>query len=171
MTPVPVPGGRLQPPLHRVGTRAGRVGFQKPIHARHKLKNIEPSAFPAAHCRGKGVGATLGLAAVLAAMAGAAAGAGAMVAKNLGLSHKAEQMEEAKKSGEKRRSEMTTRRDFLRGCPRCSAATAVLPETACARDTLQRRPKAGPALRRHPSVSAARPALPPASRPTAIRPS
>jgi len=38
---------------------------------------------------------------VLAAVAGAAAGAGAMVAKNLGLSHKAEQMEEAKKSGEK----------------------------------------------------------------------
>ena len=47
------------------------------------------------------VGASLGSAAVLAAVAGAAAGAGAMVARNLGLSHKAEQMEVPKKSGEK----------------------------------------------------------------------
>jgi uncharacterized protein HemX len=77
------------------------VGFEKPIHAVAKLKNIEPSAFLPRIVEEKGVGASLGSAAVLAAVAGAAAGAGAMVAKNLGLSHKAEQMEEAKKSGEK----------------------------------------------------------------------
>ena len=37
---------------------------------------------------------------------------------------------------------MTTRRDFLRGCLAggAAAATAVLPETASARDTLQRTP-------------------------------
>jgi hydrogenase small subunit len=38
---------------------------------------------------------------VLAAVAGAAAGAGAMVAKNLGLSHKAEELEKAKNNGQK----------------------------------------------------------------------
>ena len=66
-----------------------------------KLKNIEPSVFLPRIVEEKGVGASLGSAAVLAAVAGAAAGAGAMVAKNLGLSHQAEQMEEAKKSGAK----------------------------------------------------------------------
>ncbi len=84
-----------------IGCTEQGVGFQKPIHTVAKLKNIEPSAFLPRIVEDKGVGATLGSAAVLAAVAGAAAGAGAMVAKNLGLSHKAEQMEEAKKSGEK----------------------------------------------------------------------
>ena len=84
-----------------IGCTEQGVGFEKPIHAVAKLKNIEPSAFLPRIVEEKGVGASLGSAAVLAAVAGAAAGAGAMVAKNLGLSHKAEQMEEAKKSGEK----------------------------------------------------------------------
>jgi hydrogenase small subunit len=84
-----------------IGCTEQGVGFSKPIHTVAKLKNIEPSAFLPRIVEEKGVGATLGSAAVLAAVAGAAAGAGAMVAKNLGLSHKAEQMEEAKKSGEK----------------------------------------------------------------------
>jgi hydrogenase small subunit len=66
-----------------------------------KLKNIEPPLQYPRIVEEKGTGATLGAAAVLAAVAGAAAGAGAMVAKNLGLSHKAEQAEEAKKAGEK----------------------------------------------------------------------
>ena len=39
----------------------------------------------------QGKGATLGAAAVLAAVVGVAAGAGARVAKNLGLSHEAEE--------------------------------------------------------------------------------
>ncbi len=77
------------------------MGFQKPIHAVAKMKNIEPSVYLPRISEQKGVGASLGSAAVLAAVAGAAAGAGAMVARNLGLSHKAEQLEEAKQSGEK----------------------------------------------------------------------
>jgi len=44
----------------------------------------------------KGVGASLGAAAVLAAVAGVAVGAGAKLTKNLGLSHQAEEMEKAK---------------------------------------------------------------------------
>ena len=84
-----------------IGCTEQGVGFAKPIHTVAKLKNIEPSAFLPRIVEEKGVGATLGSAAVLAAVAGAAAGAGAIAAKNLGLSHKAEQMEEAKKSGEK----------------------------------------------------------------------
>ena len=84
-----------------IGCTEQGVGFEKPIHAVAKLKNIEPSAFLPRIVEEKGVGASLGSAAVLAAVAGAAAGAGAMVAKNLGLSHKAEQMEEAKKSDAK----------------------------------------------------------------------
>ena len=84
-----------------IGCTEQGVGFAKPIHAVAKLKNIEPSAFLPRIVEEKGVGATLGSAAVLAAVAGAAAGAGAMVAKNLGLSHKAEEMEKAKKDGSK----------------------------------------------------------------------
>lgn len=84
-----------------IGCTEQGVGFQKPIHMVSKLKNIEPPLQYPRIIEEKGTGATLGAAAVLAAVAGAAAGAGAMVAKNLGLSHKAEQAEEAKKAGEK----------------------------------------------------------------------
>ncbi len=84
-----------------IGCTEQGVGFQKPIHMTAKLKNVEPPLQYPRIIEEKGTGATLGAAAVLAAVAGAAAGAGAMVAKNLGLSHKAEEMEEAKKSGEK----------------------------------------------------------------------
>ena len=84
-----------------IGCTEQGVGFQKPIHMTSKLKNIEPPLQYPRIVEEKGTGATLGSAAVLAAVAGAAAGAGAMVAKNLGLSHKAEEMEEAKKAGEK----------------------------------------------------------------------
>ncbi len=79
-----------------IGCTEQGVGFEKPIHAMAKLKNIEPSAFLPRIVEEKGMGASLGSAAVLAAVAGAAAGAGAMVAKNLGLSHQAEEMERAK---------------------------------------------------------------------------
>ena len=49
----------------------------------------------------KGVGATPGSAALLAAVAGAAAGGAAMVARNLGLSHQAEEAEKARAAAEK----------------------------------------------------------------------
>ncbi len=59
-----------------IGCTEQGVGFEKPIHAVAKLKNIEPSAFLPRIVEEKGVGASLGSAAVLAAVAGAAAGAG-----------------------------------------------------------------------------------------------
>jgi hydrogenase small subunit len=71
-----------------------------------KMKNIEPSVFLPRIVEEKGVGATLGSAAVLAAVAGAAAGAGAMVARNLGLSHKAEELERAKSEPKKDNAEV-----------------------------------------------------------------
>ena len=83
-----------------IGCTEQGVGFAKPIHAMAKMKNIEPSVFLPRIVEEKGLGASLGAAAVLAAVAGAAAGAGAMVTKNLGLSHKAEELEQAKKSGQ-----------------------------------------------------------------------
>ena len=70
------------------------------------MKNIEPSVFLPRIVEEKGIGATLGSAAVLAAVAGAAASAGAMVAKNLGLSHQAAELERAKQEG-KQADEMT----------------------------------------------------------------
>jgi hydrogenase small subunit len=79
-----------------IGCTEQGVGFEKPIHALAKMKNIEPPLQYARIVEEKGTGATIGSAAVLAAVAGAAAGAGAMVAKNLGLSHKAEEAEKAR---------------------------------------------------------------------------
>ena len=84
-----------------IGCTEQGVGFAKPIHAMAKMKNIEPSVFLPRIVEEKGMGASLGSAAVLAAVAGAAAGAGAMVAKNLGLSHQAEELERAKQEGSK----------------------------------------------------------------------
>jgi len=84
-----------------IGCTEQGVGFTKPIHTVAKLKNMEPSVFLPRIVEEKGVGASLGSAAVLAAVAGAAAGAGAMVASNLGRAHKAEEEEKAKKAGEK----------------------------------------------------------------------
>lgn len=84
-----------------IGCTEQGVGFAKPIHALAKMKNIEPSAFLPRIVEEKGLGASLGAAAVLAAVAGAAAGAGVMVTKNLGLSHKAEELEKAKKDSSK----------------------------------------------------------------------
>lgn len=89
-----------------IGCSEQGVGFQKPIHSLAKLKNIEPNIqFPRVN-EEKGVGASLGSAAVLAAVAGAAAGGAAMVTRNLGLSHQAEQMEEAKKAGDSEKAEV-----------------------------------------------------------------
>ena len=87
-----------------IGCSEEGVGFQKPIHMLAKMKNIEPPLQYPRIVEEKGTGASVGAAAVVAAVAGAAAGAGAMVARNLGLSHAAEEAERAKaaeKSGEK----------------------------------------------------------------------
>jgi len=82
-----------------IGCTEQGIGFQKPIHSLAKMKNIQPGVFLPGIVEEKGVGVTLGAAAVLAAVAGVAAGAGVKFAKNLGLSHEAEEMERAKKTG------------------------------------------------------------------------
>jgi hydrogenase small subunit len=82
-----------------IGCTEQGIGFQKPIHSLAKMKNIQPGVFLPGIVEQKGVGVTLGAAAVLAAVAGVAAGAGVKFAKNLGLSHEAEEMERAKKTG------------------------------------------------------------------------
>ncbi len=84
-----------------IGCTEQGVGFQKPIHAMAKLKNVEPPLQYAGIVEAKGTGATLGAAAVLAAVAGAAAGAGAMATRNLGLSHEAAELKKANKEGSK----------------------------------------------------------------------
>ncbi|MEF8755028.1 MAG: hydrogenase small subunit [Accumulibacter sp.] len=80
------------------------VGFSKPLHMLAKVKNVEPPQQYPRIVEEQGMGATLGSAAILAAVAGAAAGGAAMVARNLGLSHQAEEAERAKAAS--KRTEM-----------------------------------------------------------------
>lgn len=82
-----------------IGCTEQGVGFEKPIHMLAKVKNVEPPASYPSIGEPQGKGMTLGSAAVLAAVAGAAAGGGAMLAKNLGKSHAAEQAEGKKADG------------------------------------------------------------------------
>lgn len=84
-----------------IGCTEQGVGFSKPIHTLAKVKNVEPPQQYPRIVEEQGVGATLGSASLLAAVAGAAAGAGAMVARNLGLSHQAEEAQRARAEGEK----------------------------------------------------------------------
>jgi len=88
-----------------IGCTEQGVGFQKPIHQTAKVMTYAPPASFPRIVEEQGKGASLGAAAVLAAVAGAAAGAGVMVAKNLGLSHAAEEAEKAKQSSEQKPAE------------------------------------------------------------------
>jgi hydrogenase small subunit len=82
-----------------IGCSEKGVGFTKPIHQVALMKNVTPPLqFPRV-VEEKGTGATLAAAAALAALAGAAAGAGAMIAKNLGLSHEAAESKRAREAG------------------------------------------------------------------------
>ncbi|MCL2344689.1 MAG: hydrogenase small subunit [Desulfobulbus sp.] len=81
-----------------IGCTEQGVGFHKPIHSLAKLKSIQPSVFLPRIVEEQGSGASLGAAALLAAVAGAAVGAGAMLTRNLGLSHQAEELEKAKQN-------------------------------------------------------------------------
>ena len=78
-----------------IGCTEQGIGFSKPIHMLAKVKNAEPPQQYPRIVEEKGSGATLASAAILAAVAGAAAGGTAMVARNLGLSHKLEEAERA----------------------------------------------------------------------------
>jgi hydrogenase small subunit len=78
-----------------IGCTEQGVGFTKPIFETAKLLNVVPPLqYPGiVEDQGK---TSIAAAAALAAIAGAAVGAGAKVARNLGLSHQAEELEKAK---------------------------------------------------------------------------
>jgi hydrogenase small subunit len=78
-----------------IGCTEKGVGFAKPIHALSKVLNVVPPQQYARIVEEQGRGATLASAATVAAIAGAAAGGAAMIARNLGLSHEAEELEKA----------------------------------------------------------------------------
>ena len=79
-----------------IGCTEQGVGFTKPIHQTAKVLNVSPPAQYPRIFEEQGKGASFAAAAALAALAGAAAGAGAMLTRNLGLSHKAEELDKAK---------------------------------------------------------------------------
>ncbi|MDP1526275.1 MAG: hydrogenase small subunit [Rhodocyclaceae bacterium] len=81
-----------------IGCSEKGVGFQKPIHAVAKMLNVVPPTQYPRISEDVGKGASFASAAALAAIAGAAAGGAVMVAKNLGLSHQAAELEKAKDS-------------------------------------------------------------------------
>lgn len=81
-----------------IGCSEQGVGFTKPIHAMAKMLNVAPPLQYPRISEEVGKGANFASAAALAAIAGAAAGGAVMVAKNLGLSHQAAELEKAKDS-------------------------------------------------------------------------
>ncbi len=81
-----------------IGCSEKGVGFTKPIHTVAKMLNVAPPTQYPRISENVGKGAGFASAAALAAIAGAAAGGAVMMAKNLGLSHQAAEMEKAKDS-------------------------------------------------------------------------
>lgn len=81
-----------------IGCSEKGVGFQKPIHTVAKMLNVVPPTQYPRISEDVGRGSNFASAAALAAIAGAAAGGAVMVAKNLGLSHQAAELEKAKDS-------------------------------------------------------------------------
>jgi hydrogenase small subunit len=79
-----------------IGCTEKGVGFTKPIHQTAKVLNVAPPQQYPRISEEQGKGATFAAAAAVAAIAGAAAGGASMLARNLGLSHKAEELEKAK---------------------------------------------------------------------------
>jgi hydrogenase small subunit len=88
-----------------IGCTEKGIGFAKPIHAVAKMINVAPPLQYARIVEEQGRGATFASAAALAAVAGAAAGAAAMLTRNLGLSHKAEELEKAQDKADKSKAE------------------------------------------------------------------
>ncbi len=81
-----------------IGCSEQGVGFQKPIHAMAKMLNVAPPLQFPRISEDVGKGASFASAAALAAIAGAAAGGAAMLARNLGLSHQAAELENSKET-------------------------------------------------------------------------
>lgn len=84
-----------------IGCTEKGIGFTKPIHQVAKMLNVVPPLQYPRIVEEQGKGASFAAAAALAAIAGAAAGGTVMLTRNLGLSHEAEQLEQAKKSAAK----------------------------------------------------------------------
>ncbi|RLJ61653.1 hydrogenase small subunit [Sulfurisoma sediminicola] len=89
-----------------IGCTEKGVGFAKPIHAVAKMLNVAPPLQYARIVEEQGRGATFASAAALAAIAGAAAGGAAMLTRNLGMSHKAEELEKAQDKAGKNKAEV-----------------------------------------------------------------
>lgn len=89
-----------------IGCTEKGVGFAKPIHALSQVLNIVPPQQYARIVEEQGKGATFASAAILAAIAGAAAGGAAMLTRNLGLSHQAEELEKAQDKAGKSKAEV-----------------------------------------------------------------
>jgi hydrogenase small subunit len=81
-----------------IGCTEKGVGFTKPIHELAKVLNIVPPQHYPRIIEEQGKGASFAAAAAVAAIAGAAAGGAAMVARNLGLSHQAEELKKSKEA-------------------------------------------------------------------------
>ena len=79
-----------------IGCSEKGVGFTKPIHTVSKMLNVAPPTQYPRITEDVGKGATFASAAAIAAIAGAAAGGAAMLARNLGLSHEAAEIEKSK---------------------------------------------------------------------------
>jgi hydrogenase small subunit len=71
-----------------IGCTEKGVGFEKPIHTVAKMLNVAPPLQYPRIVEEQGKGASFASTAILVALGGAAAGAGAMLTRNLGLSHK-----------------------------------------------------------------------------------
>ncbi len=81
-----------------IGCTEKGVGFAKPIHSMAKMLNVAPPLQYPRIAEEIGKGSNFASAAALAAIAGAAAGGAVMLAKNLGLSHQAAELEKAKEA-------------------------------------------------------------------------
>ena len=79
-----------------IGCTEKGVGFQKPIHQVAQMINVYPPTQYPRIVEEQGQGASFGAAAAVAAIGGAAAGAAAILTRNLGLSHEAEEAERKK---------------------------------------------------------------------------
>jgi len=89
-----------------IGCTEKGVGFAKPIHTVAKMINVAPPLQYARIVEEQGRGASFASAAALAAIAGAAAGGAAMLTRNLGMSHKAEELEKAQDKADKNKAEV-----------------------------------------------------------------
>jgi hydrogenase small subunit len=82
-----------------IGCSEKGVGFTKPIHQVAVMRNVTPPLQYPRIVEEQGKGASFASAAALTALAAAAAGAAAMLTRNLGLSHAAEEAERDKAAG------------------------------------------------------------------------